>query len=187
MAYPPTVSEIRAHVTTELGDPALQDAINDLVETIDDRYGPLAEDVVERFVPSRGDAFPLVLRRKPATITSIVEELDSVGNATRTLDPTDFRIRGYLVQRLRGGPAPAYGWSAYGVVVTYRPKDDAARRLMAIVECVKEGIAHTGFQSRTLGDYSETAGGGPAGTSLEGRRDEILRRRLAPKGGIVLA
>lgn len=182
-----TVPELRQHIDSELPDAALARIIADVYDEIVAKYGPVGVDVSERVVSDFDRDGAIVLRRKPASITSIVEELDSVGDSTRTLDPTDYRVRGYTVQRLRGGVFPARGWSGYGTTVTYRPRDDSARRAMAVVDVAKEELAHSGFASRRLGDYSESKGAGQGGKTLDQARAEILRRRLAPKGGVVFA
>lgn len=182
-----TVAELRGHLEgTPLSDAALLDIIEDVTAEIDDRYGPVGVNVVERF-PAFGDRrTDVVLNRKPASIVSIVEDLDSTAIATRTLDPADFRLSGYRLTRLTSGPNPGYGWSWYGGTVTYLPRDDSVRRKMAIVDVAKEEIAHSGFASRSLGDYSEARGSNGSAGELERARSAILRRRLAPKGGIVI-
>lgn len=179
MAYI-TVPELRSHlIGSPLSDSALQDIIDEISETIDSRFGPVGVDVLEQFRPGRGDG-PLILRRRPATITTITEWLDSVGSSTRTLDPADFLVRGYLVQRRQSGPNPATGWAWYGADVLYRPEDDSRRRMMAIVDVAKIEVGHSAFQSERIGDYSYAKGGGSNGkaSSTDSQRDEILRKRL---------
>jgi len=187
MAYI-TVDELREHLeATALPDAALQRLIDDVEYQIDDKYGPVGVDVVELPSVDFSSIPTCVVRRKIATVTSIVEWLDSNGSTTRTLDPSDYRVRGYVLERLAGGPNPAYGWSGYGVVVTYRPRDDSPRRAMAIVDVAKFEVAHSGFGSRTIGDYSESKslGGKSGASSLDGDRASLLRARLAPRAGVI--
>lgn len=181
-----TPEELREHVETELSTSALQRLIDDVTEEIEDRFGLVGVDVSEIVPSDYGSRLPLVLKRKPASITSVTSYTAADLSSSTLLDAADYRLEGYLLERLRSGPNPAWGWSSYGTLVVYRPRDDTARRAMAIVDVAKEELAHSGYQSRRLGDYSETkGGGGQGGQSLDQARAAILRRRLAPRGGVV--
>lgn len=177
----------RLHVPgVAVGDQAVEELLDAIAEEIDDRFGFLTV-ASETFRPG-GSSGPLLLRRKAASILTVTESLGSFGAvSTRVLDPSDYRLEtAYRLARLSSGTNPATGWSGYGVVVEYLPRDDSARRRMAIVDAAKTELAHSGYQSRTLGDYSEsTGGGGNQASDFASERTKILRRWLAPRGGFV--
>lgn len=48
---------------------------------------------------------------------------------------------------------------------------------MAVVDVLKTEIAHSGFTSRRIGEYSEATGGnGASANDVTGERSKILRR-----------
>jgi hypothetical protein len=172
-----SVAELRAHIgSVALPDAALQQIIDDIQEEIDERWPATA--VAQTFRPGEWNG-PLVLSRPAASITSIIETLY---DTSRMLDPADYSLEGaYRLYRLTTGPTPAYGFAGSSTVVTYVPRAQTARRKMAIVDVAKLELAHSGYISRRIGDWSESTGGGQGSESLEERRSRILRKRLAPK------
>ena len=179
-----SVAEARAFLPgSPLTDAALELAIADVEAEIVDRFGAYyPTPVVERF-DSVGDwNGGIVLSRKPASITSIVESTAYAGSPvpTRTLAVSDWRLRGSILERLSSGTYPARGWSRYGVEVTYVPRDDTARRKMATVDVLKVETSFSGLASRRIGDYSETADSGATGDGVVAKRRKILRRLGKP-------
>lgn len=171
-------------------DIALQMAIEDVESEIVARFGPYYPAVYVEVVPSSRipERGPIVLARRLSSITSIVETLAYAGTPvpTRTLDPTDYRLRGYyLVDRLASGPTPAYGWSRYGLEISGIPIDDTSRRKMATIDVLKAEVGFSGMGSFRIGEYSESsasAGGGPSDVTSD--RAKILRR-LRPKAMVL--
>lgn len=193
MEYPYITGEELAKFLpgTSLDASSLALLIADIADEIDEKYGPVGVEVVERISSPIGDYGPITTRRRIGSIVSIVEALDNdnVGGVTRTLDPTDYRFHGYVLERLQGGPNPARGWQHYGTTITYLPRDDSAQRAMAIVDVARletSGSA-AGLSSRRIGEYAESFGGGSNSptVSVAVDRGKILRRRLAPRGGFV--
>jgi hypothetical protein len=182
-----TGAQLREHVPgIPLPDAALQRIIDDIEEEILDRFGPLTE-VSERVVAGPYQGL-ITTKRKVGSIVSIVEDLSPIaGESTRTLDPTDYRVSGYTVERLRGGTYPATGWAWYGTTINYVPVSDVHRRTMATIDAAKLELAVSGVMSVSIGDYSESTGAGSrdSGTPEE-RRTKLLRRRLAPRRGVVI-
>lgn len=183
-----TVAEARAAgCGAGLADEPLQLAIDDIESEIVRRFGPYSPTaspvtVVEVFPNGVAGSLPLTLRRRVASIVSITEYLAHAGSPvpTRVLDATDFRVRGYLLDRLSSGPNPARGWSEWGLEVAYIPIDDVASRKQATIDVLKVELAHSGFTSRRIGDYSEATSAGAAGEDVSTARSKILRR-LRPK------
>lgn len=167
-------------------DAAIQLAIDDVESEIVDRYGPYAntDPVLEVLNVPRGQT-NLVLRRKAASIVSIVEWETSnvVGGSFVTLDPTDYRIvAGYQVERLATGLNGRSYWLPWSVEVTYLPVDDTARRKGVTIDVLKlETRYNPGLVSRSIGDYSEGFAGSAITASIPTAARLSLLRRLKPK------
>lgn len=178
-----TLSEARAFLpASPLSDAALQLAIDDVEEEILAKYGPWYPTPVVETISDVGDWNGAIsLRRRPESITSIVETTAYAGSPvpTRTLAVSDWRLDGSRLVRLSTGTNPARGWSRYGVVVTYVPRDDTARRKMAVVDVLKVETSFSGLASRRIGDYSETADSSGQGEGVSEKRAKILRRLRA--------
>lgn len=188
-----TVAEAQGFLASStLSAASLQLAIDDVESEIVRRYGPYYPTPhVELFLdaPETG---PLVLRRRLAEITEIVETLGAFGPPeTRILATTDYRFRApFLLDRLRTGPTPAYGWSRYGVSVSGIPTDDTSTRKMAVVDVLRIEVSGqaAGLTSRRMGEYAETFGGGGsngASDDVSTTRAKILRSRLRPKAFVL--
>lgn len=179
-----SVAEARAFLPgSPLSDAALQLAIDDIESEIVARFGAYYPGEQTERIFAGPDQVTLILRRRIESIVSIVEDLAAAGSPvpTRTLDPTDYRIRGsFFVDRLRSGANPARAWSSWGNLVVYVPANDTASRKVATVDVLKVEVAHSGFTSRRIGDYSESTSSGAKGDDVSTSRDRILRR-LRPK------
>jgi hypothetical protein len=77
-----TPEELRAHVTTSLGDVPLGEMIASIADEIDDKYGPVGVDVSERLLSSRSSRLPLDMPRRPESMTSLVEEREREGKTS---------------------------------------------------------------------------------------------------------
>lgn len=173
------LAEAKSHfASVAISDDAFQMMIDDVEQEIVDRFGAYYPGPLEERIVTADDWYgPLILRRRPAAIVSIVEEIGSGSPVpTRTLEPTDYRIRGFLLDRLSAGSNPARGWSRWATTVVYVPADDTARRKMATVDVLKVELSHSGYASLRIGDYSESSSVGATGDDLPTRRTKILRR-----------
>lgn len=183
---------LRLHVPgLAIGDVALGELLDEIASEIDDRFG-LVGSATEVFRPGDWNG-PLILRRKAASITSATEYLGPISGdpETRILAADDYLLETpYRLLRLRAGTTPAIGWSRYGVSIAYVPVDDTLRRKMAIVAVVEQELSgsRAGLTSRSIGDYSESFGGGANGKASDpsATRTRTLRQRLAPRRGFVM-
>lgn len=158
-----TVDDLREHVTSSLGDDALEMLLGAAYEVIDDRVGSDA-DVTE--VITAGPGPLLMLSRKASAIVSITE-------GTTDLDPTDFSVSGRTLWRLLDGANPQSWWRGR-IQVTYTPAVNADRRDAAAVALVSLSLdtLDTGAaQSERIGDWSETFS---STSEVRQKRDDIL-------------
>lgn len=174
MALLISLAELKTHIEAELADAALTQLLNAADQAVIQRYGAISSQVDEYVIDS--DAYPdgrdkyVVLTRKPASITSITEQMFS-GDAD-TLAADDYDWRGLMVERLADGTNGRNRWG-HRVVVTYVPYDDTHQRIPVIVNLVKLELAYRGLQAEKAGDYSMTA------TDYRQERERILGS-LAP-------
>ncbi len=169
-----TVTQLREHLETDLGDDALQRILDAEEGEIVRRYGSpaLASEMLEG-----GDTW-LVLERTPASITSITE---TVGDVDTVLAADDYRLwSGGRLQRLADGTNPHSDWGDRATIV-YVPRDESAQRTLALIQLCKLAVAYQGVKVHSVaGDYSETA----QEYNLERER---LLRSIAPRSGMVFA
>jgi hypothetical protein len=168
-----TVSELREHVDTDLGDTALARLLADADAEIVRRYGAHVADIVEVFTPPPGST-TIHLSRDLSAVDSIVEVRDDgIGEATLTLDTDDYSLlRPRTIRRLTGGSYSATSWAPI-VTVTYAPVADDARRTLVTVDLVKLAVQYQAASSVTVGDVSISH-------ADYARERENLLRRLAP-------
>lgn len=147
-----TVARLRAYVTTQLSDAALQPLLDAALADIDRVTGPVARR--ER-LRARGDM--ILLSDRAASITSIVE--DARGAAV-TLAADDYEVSdsGRLLYRLRG-TNPSDCWRGL-VDVRYQRPDDTAARIRVAVALVELDLSHEpGLVSEKIGTWEETHAG----------------------------
>lgn len=139
-----TVEELREHVTSVLGDDALQLLLDSAYQAIAAHMGGEGDyGVVDEMVTVHGSLLPL--SRRVGSITSVVE-----CGATLTTDDYELRSSRMMLRRLR---APA--WRGR-VDITYIPEDDAAERDRIAVELVKLDLNHVpGVTAETVGSWSQ--------------------------------
>jgi hypothetical protein len=160
-----TVAEFREYVATSLSDDALQRLLDAAWADIEQAAGPMG-DVVE-FHP--GGYRDLVLDRDAGTVSLAREAAD--GTSPLTLDPTDFRVDGLILRRLRTGPNPRDWWMGE-VEVTHAPAEDEAERERAQAALVQLDMSAGGsVASERIGEYAVSYGNGGGRTVPEQRQD----------------
>lgn len=146
-----TVDELREHVTTSLGDDALQRLLDDAEAAITAYAGDVASavEIVSGGSPS------LTVGRPIESITS-VRERDGWQTPT-TLATDDYEQLGaFVLSRLRYGPNSASHWRG-PVRITYTPVDDTATREVVQIELIKLEIAfNPALASETVGAWTQT-------------------------------
>lgn len=170
--YPVTVEVLRAHVSSELDDDALQLLLDAAEAAILVRYGTPGSETHD------GGQSYIFLRHRAASITTITE---TVSGTDTELDPTDFRLRddGVSVLRLSTGlNTPTRSWStpAWGgpVVVEYVPEDLDAELARVQIALVELDLNHApGLTSETIGAWSEQFASNSA-FNYEVEREAIL-------------
>jgi len=163
-----TVTDLREHVETPLGDDALERLLDAAYESIEEVAGPAAS-VREVLTPGPGDL--LMLSRSAESVTTLIE-IDT------ELETDDFELIGrQMVRRLNTGTNPASCWRGR-VDVTYAPGSDDASRDRVAIELVKLDLDNApGIASETLGDHSKTYA---QGKSYAETRADLLASLAGP-------
>lgn len=163
-----SVAELREHVSTGLGDAALQRLLDASREAILLTFGtaPPGLDSV-----SGGQSY--IFLRYPATAITAIAEGDPDSGEIVDLDPDDFWLRddGVSIQRAEGGPNSRFWWGSPVVVEYDTPSVDADldRVQIALVELDLNHLP--GLTSETIGSWNEQAN---SGRSYEEERSGIL-------------
>jgi hypothetical protein len=179
--YPLTVADFRALVTTAATDDAIQLALNNAYEAIQDAAGPLG-DTTERFV---GGFSSVMLGQRAQLIVSVLERIGSERIELAT-DDYELSATGGSVRRLIGGTNPSRYWRGQ-VVVQYTPYLGVETRKAVQAELVgldigaSVGAAAGALASQRIGEFSETFATTAIAQSPEDRRESILER-LNPPG-----
>jgi hypothetical protein len=164
-----TVDQLREHVTTSLGDEAVQRLLDAAYGAIDEAAGT-GGDSTELLTAGPG---PLLMLSRPAdTVTSVTEY--ALTSSALVLAADDYAIRaGQALVRLATGTNPASRWRG-PVDVTYTPLLDEAVRDGVAISLVQLDITfNPGLASQRLGEWSETYVQGADGAYAE-QRDKIL-------------
>lgn len=152
-----TIAQFKEHVTTTLGDDALQRLLDDADEAIIERAGPAIDDylvtsVTEWFSP-HGDR--IMLSRRASSIVEVLEHAQRETPTTLGADDYELSASGTILRRLRGGTNSATRWHP-DVSVEYAPYSDAANRQRVQLALVKLDIAsNPGLASQTVGAWTE--------------------------------
>ncbi len=155
---------------TALSEGALQDRIDDAEATLAEWAGTVEEvngviQPVTETVRAYGRSI-LPLRQEPASIVSVT---DTAYLTPTVLESTAYLPQGHYLERLNG-----YRWGSLTTVV-YVPKDDRAKRRMAVLDLVRGRInREPGFTSQSAGSWQESY----SSTSAE---DDILFRLRRPE------
>lgn len=163
----------------------LQLAIDDIEETIVAMFGPYGVGPITETIVLPSSSSTLVLKRRPASITSVKEWTSVTDVPATVLGAGDYRLSGYKIERLRSGSFPRFSWSPYGVEVVYVPVDDTNRRKMATIDVLKLEFGFSGVGSLRIGDYSRSVGaaqGSADGVTADRRK---ILARLRPKSFVL--
>jgi hypothetical protein len=169
-----TVDQLRQHVTTTLGDEALQRVLDAANADLLAAAGPLGVTTLEMH---GGRSSVLLLPRRFTAVSGVVERYEDF-TTTVTLATNDWHLidNGWTLVRSLYGTNPPGGphWWAPLVAVTGTVFDDTASRVASLIELVKVALLPVGLTSRTIGAYSESFAQAPGL-----RRSEILGQYLA--------
>jgi hypothetical protein len=179
MTFPLAPDDLREHVTTDLGDDALQRLLDYAEALINRRIGPPGD----RTEIIRGGGLYISTSRPIDTVTSVTE---TTWGDTLSLDPLDYRLRsgGYLLERLQTGPNSRFHWWG-DVTVIYAPvDDDAIRTGVQLALCDLALNAHPGLTAETIGAWSQQFAANSVwnGTAEE----ESILSRLDPEVGMLI-
>lgn len=155
-----TPTQLRAHMSTDLTDAALQTIIDAEEAALNDYFGSLGTQIEEFDDATPGDLiFPA---RTISTITSIVEKFPDTflgGYQSTTLDTTDYEIvpGNKSIRRLGTGTHPLTSWGRR-VVLTYTPSQETAKRVLVLINLCKLNAVYNGLKSEMVGggEYSMT-------------------------------
>lgn len=186
-----TVAKLKEHVTTSLGNDALQRLLDAAELAITSRYGAIGTVTDVRV----GGTGLIQLSRRASSITTVAEvftldpgepaDLRSLVLAgdiwfeAIELEPDDYALdgSGFWLQRLADGTNPADTWGR-GVRATYPAFDDTAERIRVQLDLVRLDLSFKpGLTGETIGTWSEQFG---AAGDYEAQREEILRS-LGPR------
>lgn len=170
-----TVTQIREHVETDLGNDALQRIIDSEDGEITRRFGA-ATTQTETL---KGGESYVFLSRLVSSITSVTEE---VNETTTTLAVDDYDL--WWNQAIERDSDGTNGRSTWGdkVTVVYVPQTTTPQRTLLLIQLVQLAVQYRGVQSASIGsgDYSATY-------HDYQRERERLFRKLEPRGGVFLA
>jgi hypothetical protein len=141
-----TPAIVRAHVETDLEDPALQRLIDDAVAAMEARAGVGGPQVVPYQLVGRSPSLWLL---DPATAVSQVREGYRYAELT-VVDPATYTllINGYKLARVDG-----VAWQPW-VEVTSTVALDTARRDRVTIDLVHLALQYSGLSHETSGDYT---------------------------------
>jgi hypothetical protein len=162
-----TVDAFREHITSSLGDEAVQRLLDAAYETIILAAGPYESDgTITEIITPRSAGPLLMLARRAESVSEVIE-----GDDLLAADDYELRSSGHMLRRLDDGTNPAGYWRNR-VYVTYLPLSDLAIRDMVQLELVKLDIAfNPNLASQTIGAWSETY---QAGKPYPEQRADIL-------------
>ena len=162
-----TVDQFKEHVSTTLGDEAIQRLLDAALESVEAVAGTYDDDgTMSEVLTPRGIGPLLLLARRADSVTSVVEGLTTLASDDYELSPS-----GFVLRRLDTGTYPSTYWTAE-VRVNYLPHTDLSVRDMAQLELARLEIAFTpALVSQTIGSWSETY---QQGASYTDQRAQIL-------------
>ncbi len=167
-----TVDEFREHVTTSLGDDAIQRLLDDAEAAITAYAGAVgvAVEIVS------GGSGRVSVSRPIAAVTTVVER--DGGSSPVTLSTNDWEPIGrFVLGRTRYGTNDWGVWRS-PVRVTYTPVDDTATRKIVQLELCRLTIAtNPGLASETVGAWTQTYASIGSKSVPEQRADILSRLR----------
>lgn len=175
-----SVDQLREHVTSELGDDALQRLLDAAEEAIVARAG---EPGTRTELFDGGQRF-IALAQVADSITSISELILS---AVYPLAVDDYLIHpdGMVLERLSTGTFPSYHWLGQITVIYVPVSDDATRAEVQIALCQLDLGYAPGIAEETIGDWTERYTNNSA-WNVETERESILSRLNHSRGMVVV-
>lgn len=154
-----SIEEVQArNVGRDLGDSALQDAIDAAESWLARRIGPLLGERTQLLYPRRS-AEPLYLRRFTSTVT--------IEDDGEEVDAADYRLYdGFVIDRFQTS------WLGDIISATYTPDDEAQVR-EAVIDLLRLNLAAGPYVSERMGDYSYQKA--QASASYDVARNAIVR------------
>lgn len=171
-----SVDELREHVNSGLGDPALQRLLDAAEEAIIARAGATGA----RTEYAGGGSLYVTLSRPAASITSVTETL-SLDDTVLATDDYLIGAGEMLMERLSSGTNPRMVWGDR-VAVVYSPvSDDATRAKVQIDLCKLALDVDPGVTEEQIGDWSQKFSG-----SLQEESDKVLAQLTVGLGMVVI-
>lgn len=170
-----TVDQLREHVTSGLGDDALQRLLDAAYVAIAARIGASGTRTELAF----GGFRTIALGRPASSVTGVTE---TVGTTTTTLNANDYRLRPdtYTVERLSTGTNSRWAWAG-AVEVTYTAVDDDALRDSVAIDLVRLALtSNPGLTSETIGAWTEQYASNAQWNSTEEYQSILSRLESAP-------
>lgn len=162
----PTVAEVRARVSTDITDAALQALIDSEWQAVERAAGKEASRT--RTFAALG-AREIVLDAPAQSVTSVSEQAKGPESDPVALAAGDYRLRaGRYLDRLDSGPNPASWWGAR-VEVAYVPEVDANVRKRVTIDLVQLRVDFGAY------DTESTEGWKGSRKDYRARRRAILR------------
>lgn len=164
-----SLTSAKNRVETDLPDSTLQTIIDAETEAVERRHG--SSSVVE--TQNAKGIKQLILRRKPASVTSITERRNFLDDAV-TLSANDWRqIGDRVLLRLPDGDNPENDWGEE-VVITYTAVVDDNLRDRVILDLVQLSVEFRAFESEKSGDWQGDQG------DYKTRREALLNQIREP-------
>lgn len=164
-----TVTDLRLHIDSTLGDAALQLRLDAAYEAISQRVQP-SGTVAESFTVT-GDT--ILLSRVATGVVSIVEWWNPWYSVPLANSDWELRPSGQTLRRLTTGTNPWPRWRGRVDVVYLGSSDDQLRDSVAIQLVQLDVNTHPGLSEQSLGAWSEKYDARAAGTYKQ-QRDDLL-------------
>lgn len=179
-----TVDELREHVTTSLGDEALQRILDANQAAIDAILGPAGIPITEVQYPT-GYESVLLLRHRPEPTVSPLTPLVVEGYGLTdpvTLADDDYRLDGATLRRIDFGTNPGIHFSP-PVAITYAPLNDSDNRIRVLIALSRLDVTfRPGIKAMTVGknrtEYQTAAEGGRYTDDRQALLDSLFTESL---------
>lgn len=175
-----TVAQFREHVTTTLGDDAVQRLLDDAEAAVVAYAGEVgaATEIV-----TGGNAH-IVTNRPISGVTSILERYGIASSLTLASNDWE-KVSAFTIYRRRDGTNQA-SYFRGPVRIAYTPVDDSASRIAVIIALVKFEMTHSpGLVRQEIEGWSETYRIiGDLGNAYTAAREDILASLRSSYGGM---
>ncbi len=174
-----SVAELREHISSSLGDEALQRLLDAAYASIDAFLG--TEGSATELLA--GDHRYVILGRPAESITSVVEGFGATSPTTIATDDYLLHPGGYILERIVGGTTSRSRWRGR-VQVTYRPRDDEAIRDVVAIDLINLDLnTKVGVTMEQVGAWMRQFGNNKTYDQL---RDEVLARLASDPSLVVV-